>query len=274
MGSPASLFVISKVTSEVFNEENPPMDWADAGLLIPHEAIRRQMKMMVQSVNAMPDDSPPEGEAWKITLFSQWFIDYFYESVHEHHDAEEKIYFPWMKTKTTIPEKEFSGSHVELMSAMDGIKKVCAQIINKQGKGCGALVAELKKDVPKFDADMRAHLKEEEETVPELLRNNFTHEEEGVIVEQILQAGGLALAKKFLPAVLLAAQEWMSETFYADFVGSIPPPIKHLVDKYYMPDFENVVMNMRDAPTLASKPNLKRVPCCRIPFCFPCDYMF
>ena len=122
------------------------MDWADAGLLIPHEAIRRQMKMMVQSVNAMPDDSPPE--AWKITLFSQWFIDYFYESVHEHHDAEEKIYFPWMKTKTTIPEKEFSGSHVELMSAMDGIKKVCAQIITKQGKGCGALVAELKKMYP------------------------------------------------------------------------------------------------------------------------------
>ena len=87
----------------------------------------------------------------------------------------------------------------------------------------------------------------------------------------------------------------MSETFYADFVGkllivlhsfrfahhtltirftlgSIPPPIKYLVDNYYMPDFENVAMNMRDAPTLASKPNLKRVPCCRIPFCFPCMF--
>ena len=60
----------------------------------------------------------------------------------------------------------------------------------------------------------------------------------------------------------------MSETFYADFVGklliilnsfrfahhtltirftlgSIPPPIKYLVDNYYMPDFENVVMNSR-----------------------------
>ena len=177
------------------------------GLLIPHEAIRRQMKMMVQSVNAMPD-SPEDKEAWKITLFSKWFVDYFYESVHEHHDAEEKIYFPWMKTKTTIPEKEFSGSHAALMSAMDDIKKVCNQIMNKQGKGCSSAVKKLKEDIPKFDADMRAHLKEEEETVPELLRNNFTHEEEGLIVEEILQAGGLALAKKFLPAVLLAAQEW------------------------------------------------------------------
>ena len=120
--------------------------------------------MMVQSVNAMPD-SPEDKKAWKITLFSKWFVYYFYESVHEHHDAEEKIYFPWMKTKTTIPEKEFSGSHVALMSAMDDIKKVCNQIINKEGKGCSSGVAKLKADIPKFDADMRAHLKEEEETI-------------------------------------------------------------------------------------------------------------
>ncbi|KAK1736421.1 hypothetical protein QTG54_013021 [Skeletonema marinoi] len=267
--NPTSLFVPSKLTSEVFSTENPPLDWADAGLLIPHEAIRRQMAMMLQSVNAM-SDSPEDKEAWKLTLFSKWYIEYLYESVHEHHDAEEKIYFPWMITKTTIPEKEFGQSHEELMSAMAEIKQCCAEIIKKGGKGCSAQVATLKEKVPKFDVDMRAHLKEEEETVPALLRENFTHEEEGQIVEQILQAGGLGLAKKFLPAVLLAAQEWTTDAFYADFVGSIPPPIKHLVDKYFLPDFENVVMIMRDAPTLASEPKLKRVPCCGIPFCFPC----
>lgn len=205
--NPTSLFVPSKLTSEVFSTENPPLDWADAGLLIPHEAIRRQMTMMVQSVNAMAD-SPEDKEAWKLTLFSKWYIEYLYESVHEHHDAEEKIYFPWMITKTTIPEKEFGKSHEELMSAMAEIKQCCAEIIKKGGKGCSAQVATLKEKVPKFDVDMRAHLKEEEETVPALLRENFTQEEEGQIVEQILQAGGLGLAKKFLPAVLLAAQEW------------------------------------------------------------------
>ena len=31
MVNPTSLFVVSRVTSEVFNEDNPPMDWADAG---------------------------------------------------------------------------------------------------------------------------------------------------------------------------------------------------------------------------------------------------
>jgi len=267
--NPTSLFVPSKLTSEVFNEANPPVDWADAGLLIPHEAIRRQMTMMIQSVNAM-SDSPEDKEAWKLTLFSKWYIEYFYESVHEHHDAEEKLYFPWMMAKTTIPDKEFGKTHEELMSAMAEIKKCCTEIIKKGGKGCSAQVATLKEKVPKFEADMKAHLKEEEETVPALLREHFTQEEEGEIVDQILQAGGLALARKFLPAILLAVQEWSTDEFYSGFVSSIPPPIKHLLDNYFMPDFENVVMTMRDAPTMATKPKLKRVPCCRIPFCFPC----
>ncbi|KAL7427379.1 hypothetical protein ACHAXM_000819 [Skeletonema potamos] len=193
------------------------------------------MNMMVQSVNAMPD-SPEDKEAWKITLFSRWYIEYFYVSVHEHHDAEEHIYFPWMKTKASIPEKEFGNSHEELMSAMGEIKKCCVSIIAMGGKGCRSHVATLKEIVPKFHVDMKAHLKEEEEIVPALLRAHFT----------------------------------MTEEFYSDFLGSIPPPIKHLVTKYYMPDFENVVSTMRDAPTLESEPKLKRVPCCGIPFCFPC----
>jgi len=264
-----SLFIPSKLTSEVFNEANPPVDWADAGLLIPHEAIRRQMAMMIQSVNAM-SDTPDDKDAWKLTLFSKWYSEYFYESVHEHHDAEEKVYFPWMMTKATIPDKEFGKSHEELMSVNAEIKKCCAEIIKKGGKGCSAQVVTLKEKVPKFVADMKAHLKEEEELVPALLRENFTQEEEGQIVEQIIQAGGLAMAKKFLPAVLLSMQEWATDEFYSIFRDSIPPPIKHLVDNYFMPDFENVVMTMRDAPTFATEPNLKRVPCCRIPFCFPC----
>ena len=205
--NPTSLFVPSKLTSEVFNEANPPVDWADAGLLIPHEAIRRQMTMMIQSVNAM-SDSPEDKEAWKLTLFSKWYIEYFYESVHEHHDAEEKLYFPWMMAKTTISDKEFGKTHEELMSAMAEIKKCCTEIVKKGGKGCSAQVATLKEKVPKFEADMKAHLKEEEETVPALLREHFTQEEEGKIVDQILQAGGLALARKFLPAIVLAVQEW------------------------------------------------------------------
>lgn len=71
------LVIAANLTSDVYNEENPPMDWADMSLLMPHEAIRSQMAMMVQSAAALPDD-PSANEAWKVTLFAKWYIDYFF----------------------------------------------------------------------------------------------------------------------------------------------------------------------------------------------------
>lgn len=71
-------FVIAtNLTSDVYHEENLPMDWADMCLLIPHEAIRRQMTMMVQSAAALPDDPSPD-EFWKATLFAKWYIEFFF----------------------------------------------------------------------------------------------------------------------------------------------------------------------------------------------------
>jgi hypothetical protein len=69
--------IATKLTSDVFNEANPPTDWADMSLLVPHEAIRRQMTMMVRSVAAMPTD-PSVNELWKVYLFAKWYIDYFF----------------------------------------------------------------------------------------------------------------------------------------------------------------------------------------------------
>lgn len=261
--------IVNKLTSEVFNAGFPPMDWADMGLLIPHEAIRRQLTMMVQSVNALPD-SPADNELWKATLFAKWYCEFFFVSIHEHHDAEEKIYFPFIKTKTEYPEKEFSKDHKSLMVAMDEMLKACETICKKGGKGCEKEIALMKEKAVSFVKDMNAHLKEEEETIPSLLRDNFTQEEEGAIVEKIIQAGGLPMTKKFLPAVLVAMQEWATPEFYDNFKKSIPPPILHLVSKYYIPDFENVTVAMRDAPTMEKKPVLKKVGCCGISFCFPC----
>ncbi|KAL7543032.1 hypothetical protein ACHAWF_007311, partial [Thalassiosira exigua] len=260
---------VTKLTSDVFGPTNPPKDWADLGLLIPHEGIRRQMTMMVQSASALPDDLSPN-EAWKAELFAKWYVEYFYESVHEHHDAEEEIYFPWIKTKAEYPEKEFSKGHEELMKAMGVMKKACQTIVAKKGKGCADEIKLMKEKVPAFEKEMRAHLQEEEEIVPALLRDNFTQDEEGVVVERIIAAGGLTMARKFMPAVLEAMREWAKPGFYDAVVGSMPPPIRHLEFKYYVPDYENVVAMMRDAPTMEKRPRLKRTGCCGIPFCFPC----
>ena len=158
--------------------------------------------MMLQSVNALPE-SPADNELWKATLFAKWYCEFLFVSIHEHHDAEEKIYFPFIKTKTEYPEKEFSKDHKSLMVAMDEMLKACETICKKGGKGCEKEIALMKEKADPFVKDMNAHLKEEEETISSLLRDNFTQEEEGAIVEKIIQAGGLLMTKTFLPGELL-----------------------------------------------------------------------
>lgn len=95
--------VVSMVTSEVYSEDDPPRDWADIGLLVPHEAIRREMAAMENSVASLPAELS-KASSWKGLYFSQWYVDYFYQSVHNHHDNEEEIYFPWIATKAELPE--------------------------------------------------------------------------------------------------------------------------------------------------------------------------
>ncbi|KAL3771211.1 hypothetical protein ACHAWU_010298 [Discostella pseudostelligera] len=263
------LVIAANLTSDVYTEENPPMDWADMCLLMPHEAIRSQMTMMVQSAAALPDD-PSANEAWKVTLFAKWYIDYFFVSVNEHHDAEEEIFFPWIKTRTPYPERLFSKCHEELISTMKQMKMACESICRNGGKNCTADISLLKNTIPTFVRDMRSHLQEEEESIPALMRSHFTEEEENKTVDKILKAGGLALTKTFLPAILLSMQLWMTPESYDEFCKSLPMPIKHLTFKYYLPDFENVVIPMRDAPTLTKEPKLKKVGCFGIAFCFPC----
>jgi hemerythrin superfamily protein len=151
--------------------------------------------------------------------------------VHEHHDAEEKIFFPWIKTRTTYPERQFSQCHDDLISTMLHMKKACETICEKGGKNCVSEISLLKNMIPNFVSDMRSHLHEEEESIPALMRDNFTEDEEKKIVDKILKAGGLALTKTFLPAILLSMQLWMTSDSYDDFCNSLPLPIKHLTFK-------------------------------------------
>ena len=75
-----SPFIPSGLTSDVYGENNPPKDWCDIGLLIPHEAIRREMTAMVKSVNALDEKSLDD--SWRILYFCEWFIDVFAITIH------------------------------------------------------------------------------------------------------------------------------------------------------------------------------------------------
>ncbi len=100
---------------------------------------------------------------------------------------------------------------------MDELKGASERIVAADGVA-PADVAFLKAKTPPFLAEMRAHLREEEEHIPSLLRQHFTEQEEKVIVQRILKAGGLELARLGLPPIMAAASVRSADSFTAVFL--------------------------------------------------------
>jgi len=268
--SSSSPFIPDGLTSSVYGTDNPPEDWCDVGLLIPHEALRREMAAMVDSVSALKKDYDDSVDDWRILYFAEWYVDIFSEVVHSHHENEETIYFPWIQTKASMPEKKMAKDHGELIEMINNIKAVCDSIITKEGKGCSNEIEKLQQQAPIFEKHMLEHLKEEEEMVPPLLRENFTQEEEDKCLQKILKREGLSGLRNFVPPVHFAMQQWAKPEFVEEFLASMPGPIRSLVEGYYIPDYKTSICPKRDAPKLKSKPTLSKVGCCKISFCFPC----
>lgn len=79
--SSSSPFIPKGLTSSVYNEMNPPKDWCDVGLLIPHEAIRRELAAMVENVAAMDKDYDDGTDFWRVLYFAEWFADVFFPAI-------------------------------------------------------------------------------------------------------------------------------------------------------------------------------------------------
>lgn len=262
-------FIPEGLTSAVYGPENPPKDWADAGFLIPHEALRFSMNKMLASAEALKDDYEKK-ESWKVLYFAEWYVEDFASMVHDHHSNEEDIYFPWVATKAELPEKVLSKQHEDLVKMLEEMKSICISVKKKKGIKCADEIQKLKEKIPLFIDDMNEHLKEEEEGIPELLRANFTHEEEQVVVGKIIKAEGLGGTRRFLPTLLEVMDKWAKPSFKEIFLASIPPPIQKLLYDYYIPDYNDYVCPKRDAPTLSEKPKIVKVKCCKLPFCCNC----
>lgn len=119
------------------------------------------------------------------------------------------------------------------------MKGACEAICQKGGVDCTTEISLLKNTIPTFETDMRSHLQDEEEMIPKLLRENFTQEEESMIVNEIAEAGGLTLLKTMFPAICASMKLWVTPEFFDEFCKSLPEPVMQLaftvcVTRYYM----------------------------------------
>ena len=252
-----SPFYAEKLTSAIYNKLNPPKAWYDVSLLVPHEGIRHEMNGMVEAVAALKPDYD-KANTWRSVQFAKWYIHYFYIAIHSHHDNEELIYFPFIATRAKLPETRLTKDHEELVKMLDEMKGLCDTIIQKKGMSCSSKIKTLQAKVPSFVEHMEEHLQEEEATVPPLLRDHFTVEEEQACVAKIIEREGITGLRTFFPAIVLAMREWAAPAFMDEVFSSMPPPIRGLFRGYYLPVYEQCVRSMRDAPLLKEKPALGR----------------
>lgn len=223
-----STVILSKVITA-------PKDWCDEGLLIPHEALRQDLFAADEVLKCLKNDGTA---AWKLANFFIWFREYHYPNVHHHHDAEELIYFPWMRSRVALPEK-LAKDHDFLIAQMDKIDSLYTHGAELDAAATGELIAALQREWGTYKEFMVEHLAEEESVVPALLRENFTIEEEAAVIDKIIQSLGLTGNKLFLPLIIDAMQRWGGERKVAEFKQNIPPPILFLLDYFWTPDYLN-----------------------------------
>jgi len=260
-------FNLDKLTSDVFGPENPPRDWADASLLVPHEALRMEMNCMIKSVDKLSELSKSNAmQSWQVVYFCEWYLDVFAPFCHEHHDVEEEIYFPWLQTRAKIPEKELSKEHEELVEMLDGLASVCNKVISKFGYGCKEEVEELRKRTHDLVIDMKEHMAEEERDIPPLAKKVFTEADDKKIRNKIVRRSTPSDTRKFFPSILISISEWGTPEYLSQFRKEIPGPVLHVMEKYYRPDFETNIKPKRDAPFFLEEPILSKRKCFGLPF--------
>ena len=66
--------VPERLTSSVFGKDNPPKDWADISLLVPHETIRREEQSMLASIDKLLELSNAKSvKSWQLLYFCEWY---------------------------------------------------------------------------------------------------------------------------------------------------------------------------------------------------------
>lgn len=192
----------------------------------------QELSDAVESMDPLP--------GWKWENLSTWYQDYFYSVVHHHHDAEEKIYFPWIQERVAVPAK-IAADHPDLMQAMDDVSDMLKKGISAPAHQRAEHLTDMREVVKAFVEDMQEHLAEEEEVIPCLLREGgFTQEEEGAVVGQIIQSLGLDGNKKALPTMLHAYARWAGAEKADAFVSTnLPLPIQLLYRNFWVHDFQH-----------------------------------
>lgn len=204
------------MTSEVYPN---PSEWWMCSFLFPHEAIRR----MFEQGDKISEKLDPVAKPWQADLLRKWVVEFFYSYIHIHHDMEEQIYLPALAKKFEVPER-FSEDHASLLALLNALKDAAEGVktaANDQDKMKHC--EEAKKLLSQIKKSMTPHLAEEERVLSPLIRDHFTPEEEGELINVIVaQMMKLGVADVDLAIVYDAILDWETPEQAQGFLKGLP----------------------------------------------------
>jgi len=236
--------------------------WQDEVMLVPHEAFRMYMSWMKEAVDGI--DGKLNGEEWKVNRFVAWFKEWFAPILHHHHDAEEKILFPFLREKNPDWPEKISSDHAQLMEDINRVLQI-EKILKDLSEGpekAAAVVTELKSAIYQLINNTTPHLQEEEELVPQKIKQSDLSEEElNQVVGRIIQSGSLKGNSKFLPAIVYAMYSWGGDEAVARFRANMPALIKFLLDNSWEPAWRSNSLLVLDAIIKGEDPGADACRC-------------
>eukprot|EP01038_Epipyxis_sp_PR26KG_P013161 gene13161-17630_t len=235
-------------------------EYHDQFLLVPHEAIRRDM---LRAKNALINFNVVVNP-WKANFFHYWWHKFFSSFVrHHHHVEEEYVMKYYVQTKgEKIPER-FSEDHGTLLARIDTVDRVSSELaalVAQHGtpseadpihEQITAKSLELVKEYNDFNDHMLLHLAEEEEYFPEIFKKHGTKvakEIENRIVSHIVNHCGES--GKLVNAAVLTSMGityqiamtyheddlpyWAGEDVRTTFLSQVPYPVKRYLFPRYI----------------------------------------
>jgi len=199
-----SLIAGEGITSAVLREGIdsdglPLLDWAEELLLLSHEPMRRDMLEMQRALQVGYFGDLPE--SWRVRAFFRFFHCWA-SLVSQQHAVEVAVHYDWLVSPTGKLESETRRNvlayhrkvELELHSISRLENKILEELVVVEEPWSEA-AHELRERVGALCAEVRAHLSQQEQLLPGLLRDHWGRFSPPQLVTRSLKAAKGALAK-------------------------------------------------------------------------------
>jgi len=253
-------------------------------LLLPHEAIRNDLKKMNELLHPSTFGDPPP--LWKVANFFCWYREYFKHNVQAHHDSEDQYLFPYLQTLarargSSLPSS-LTSDHQQLTTALAVIADMESRFSACRGGDTTAktqlvqLTVELRTNVSKLGTTLRHHLAEEEQLVEQMLQTyvySESAEKQQVffhLLQTMAQSFGLDGLRKMVPWLVRSMEEVAGKDETQKVLEKTLMTssfVKNVYENYWKTEDEARNVFLLESLRCSTKPTAPRQRCC----CF-CRY--